>query len=93
MSCISQFGNGAYLAAEYVGGQSVNRDFKGSDKARDPVIPIAGDRQREALKLLVDQILSDKAFKFSPALLRKLITERGRMAGTSARALITRCTG
>jgi hypothetical protein len=75
MSCISQFGNGAYLASEYVGGQSVNRDFKGTDKARDPVTPIAGARQREALKLLVDQILGDKAFCFSPALLRKLITE------------------
>jgi hypothetical protein len=75
MSCIRQFGNGAYLASEYIGGQSVNRDFKGTDKARDPVIPIAGDRQREALKLVIDQILSDKAFQFSPALLRKLITE------------------
>ncbi|MGP0062333.1 MAG: zinc-dependent metalloprotease [Isosphaeraceae bacterium] len=75
VSCIQQFGNGAYLAAEYIGGQSVNRDFKGTDKARDPVKPIAGARQREALKLLVDQILSDKAFRFSPALLRKLITE------------------
>ena len=32
-SCISQFGNGAYLASEYIGGQSVSRDFKGSDKA------------------------------------------------------------
>ena len=68
MSCINQFGNGAYLAAEYIGGQSVNRDFKGTDKARDPVTPIAGARQREALKLLVDQILSDKAFQFSPGL-------------------------
>jgi len=75
MSCIGQFGNGAYLAAEYVGGQSITRDFKGSDKAHDPITPIAGARQREALKLLVDQILGDKAFKFSPALLRKLITE------------------
>ncbi len=74
-SCISQFGNGAYLAAEFIGGQSVNRDFKGTDKARDPVTPIAGARQREALKLMVDQILSDKAFQFSPALLRKLFTE------------------
>ncbi len=75
VSCIHQFGNGAYLAAEYIGGQSVNRDFKGTDKARDPVTPISGDRQREAIKLLVEQILSDKAFQFSPALLRKLITE------------------
>jgi hypothetical protein len=74
-ACISQFGNGAYLAAEYIGGQSVNRDFKGTDKARDPITPTVGSRQREALKLLVDQILSDKAFRFSPALLRKLMTE------------------
>ena len=55
-SCISQFGNGAYLASEYIGGQSVNRDFKGTDKARDPIKPISGARQREALKMLVDQI-------------------------------------
>ena len=74
-SCISQFGNGAYLASEYIGGQSVNRDFKGTEKARDPITPISGAKQREALKMLVDQILSDKAFQFSPALLRKLITE------------------
>ena len=47
MSCISQFGNGAYLAAEYIGGQSVNRDFKGTDKARDPVTP---DRRRPAAR-------------------------------------------
>ncbi len=75
MSCISQFGNGAYLSAEYIGGQSVNRDHKAKDKARDPVIPISGARQREALKFLVDYILADKAFQFSPALLRKLMTE------------------
>jgi hypothetical protein len=74
-SCISQFGNGAYLASEYVGGQSVNRDFKGTDKARDPLTPISGAKQREALAMLVDQILSDKTFQFSPGLLRKLMTE------------------
>jgi hypothetical protein len=75
MSCVSQFANGAYLASEYIGGQSVNRDFKGTDKARDPVNPITGSRQREALKVVVDQILADTSFHFSPGLLRKLITE------------------
>jgi hypothetical protein len=74
-SCINQYGNGAYLASEYIGGQSVNRDFKGTEKSRDPITPISGARQREALKMLVEQILGDKAFQFSPALLRKLITE------------------
>ncbi len=74
-SCVDQFGNGAYLATEYIGGQSVRRDFKGTPKANDPVTPIAGPKQRDALKLLVDQILGDKTFKFSPALLRKLTSE------------------
>jgi hypothetical protein len=81
ISCISQFGNGAYLASEYIGGQSVTRDFKGTDKARDPVTPIAGARQREALKLLVNQIFADQSFQFSPALLRKLITESWQDSG------------
>jgi hypothetical protein len=81
MTCISQFGNGAHLASEYIGGQSVHRDFKGTDKARDPVIPISGAKQREALALVVDKILSDKAFQFSPALLRKLTTENWQDSG------------
>jgi Met-zincin len=74
-SCIGQYGNGASLASEYIGGQLIRRDFKGTPKANDPVTPVPGARQREALKLLVDQILSDKTFRFSPALLRKLMTE------------------
>ena len=74
-TCMSQFANAAFLASEHVGGQSVCRDFKGTEKARDPVTPIAGDRQREALSLVVEKILSDQAFKFSPGLLRKLMQE------------------
>ncbi|MBI4663372.1 MAG: zinc-dependent metalloprotease [Verrucomicrobia bacterium] len=72
---LGQFGNAAYIAASYVGGQSFSRDFKGGEKSRDPIVPIAGSRQREALKLLVDKILTDQAFKFSPSLLRRLTTE------------------
>ena len=74
-SCINQYGNGAHLATEYIGGHSIYRDFKGTEKAHDPVVPISGDRQREALKLLVDRILTDTSFRFSPALLRKLTSE------------------
>ncbi len=72
---LNQYGNAAYLAVQYIGGQSVSRDFKGGEKSRDPVVPIAGSKQREALKLLVDKILSDDAFKFSPSLLRRLTSE------------------
>ena len=44
--------------------------------AHDPIVPVPGTKQREALKLVSEQVLSDKAFRFSPALLRKLATER-----------------
>lgn len=72
---LNQWGNGAYLAAEQIGGQHVSRDHKGKG-AHDPIVPVNGAKQREALAFLSDQILSDKAFKFSPALLRRLTRER-----------------
>jgi len=71
---LAQYGNCAHLAANYIGGQNVSRDFKGG-QSHDPIAPVAGERQREALKFVVDQILSDKAFQFSPQLLRRLTTE------------------
>ena len=73
---IGQYGNASHLVANYVGGQYVVRDHKGDKDARDPVVPVAGAKQREALKFLVENILGDQAFQFSPALLRKLGTEK-----------------
>ena len=73
---LSQWGNAAYLLSSYVGGQYVSRDHKGDKGSRDPVVPVPGSKQREALKALNEQVLSDKAFRFSPALLRKLAGER-----------------
>ena len=73
---LGQYGNGTYLAVQYIGGQAVSRDFKGSKDAHDPVTPIAGDTQREALRFLVDKILSTQAFEFPPKLLRRLTEER-----------------
>ncbi|MGE3821954.1 MAG: zinc-dependent metalloprotease, partial [Isosphaeraceae bacterium] len=72
---LNQWGNGAYLVASHVGGQSVSRDVKGKG-ARDPITPVPAAKQRESLKFLVEQILSDKAFRFSPALLRRLGSEK-----------------
>jgi hypothetical protein len=73
---LSQYGNAAYLAASYIAGQSFSRDFKSSDeKSRDPISPISGKRQREALEFLAKELLSDSAFEFSPKLLRRLTRE------------------
>jgi len=75
-SLLRQYGNAATLASAYVGGQSVHRDHKGDKGARDPIVPTAGAKQREALGVVVDYVLSDKPFKFSPALLRRQASEK-----------------
>ena len=38
-------------------------------------MPIAGEKQRSSLAFLVEQILGDKSFQFSPSLLRRLSKE------------------
>ena len=45
-------------------------------RPHDPITPVPSGKQREALMLLSEQVLSDKAFQFSPELLRKLASER-----------------
>ena len=70
-----QYGNAADLVASYVGGQSVSRHHKGDKDAVDPIVPIPGDKQRAALSFLADNLWSDAAFHFSPALLRRLAND------------------
>jgi hypothetical protein len=72
---VAQYGNAAYTAASYIGGQHISRDTKGAKAGRDPIVPVDSAKQREALDYLVDTILSDEAFEFSPQLLRRLTSE------------------
>lgn len=73
---LNQWGNAATLSSQYIAGQSISRDRKADKDARDPIEPISGDIQRENLKFLVENILTDKPFQFSPAILRRLGNER-----------------
>lgn len=73
---LQQYGDGAFLASGFVGGEFVYRDHKGDPKGRDPFVPVAAVKQREALKLLQERILTDKPFGFPPELLRKLAADR-----------------
>ncbi|HVK07162.1 MAG TPA: zinc-dependent metalloprotease [Gemmataceae bacterium] len=73
---LQQYGNAAFLTAQYVGAEHVNRDHKGDANARDPFVPVSPARQREALKFLQDRILTDKPFNFPPDVLRKLAADR-----------------
>ncbi len=54
----------------------MNRDHRDDPNARDPFVPVKGAKQREALAFLQEHILTDKAFKFSPELLRHLAANR-----------------
>ena len=72
---MGQYGNAADLVASHVGGQSISRDHKGDKDARDPIVPISGEKQRAAMAFLVENVLSDRSFQFSPGLLRKLSKE------------------
>src|SRR5207253_3023884 len=73
---LAQYGNGAYLISKYVGGEHAHRDHRGDPKGRDPLVPVAPAKQREALKFLQEHLFSDKPFQFPPDLLRRLAVER-----------------
>jgi hypothetical protein len=81
---LQQYGNGAHLIGNYIGGEHMHRDHRDDPGGRDPFIPVKADKQREALKFLQEHILSDKPFAFPPALLRKLAAERWNHWGSSA---------
>jgi len=60
------------LASYYIGGEYTYRDHRGDPNGRPPMKPIEIAKQREALHMIQDEILSAKAFEFKPELLRYL---------------------
>jgi hypothetical protein len=73
---LGQYGDAAYLITRFVGGEYMHRDHRGDPSGRDPFVPVASAKQREALKCLQEHFLTDKAFQFPPELLRKLAADR-----------------
>lgn len=59
-----------------IGGQAVNRDYKGDSSNRAAFVPVDGETQRAALKMLCDTLLSDQFFKLSPEILNNLAAPR-----------------
>ena len=75
-SALNQTANSLFLAAKYIGGMYHYRSFVGDPGNRLPFEPVSADRQKEALKLLRDNLFSPTAFQFKPQLLNKLENER-----------------
>ena len=68
--------SGVGNVSRYVGGIYYHRDHVGDPKGRRPLIPVAPERQREALAFITENIFSPEAFNWSPELLNKLAPER-----------------
>jgi hypothetical protein len=66
------------LATCYVTGEYTCRDHRGDKGSRAPMKPIELAKQRQAIRLLQDEILSDKAFHFKPELLLHLAPDQWR---------------
>jgi hypothetical protein len=67
---LSEASQGAVYAAKYVGGLTTLRDRAGS--GRDPLSPVAVDKQRQALRLITDEVFSADSFRFPPSFLRRM---------------------
>ncbi len=70
-------------AARMIGGVEVYRHHKGDKDAKPPFVVVPADRQREALKLLEEQVFSDKPFDFPPDLYNHLASPRWIHWGTT----------
>ena len=73
---LSEQGQAMFFAARNVGGVYVNRSHKGDPKAQDPYVVVDPKKQREAVKLIEDQVFSDVPFQFPPSLYNHMAATR-----------------
>ncbi|MCI0675252.1 MAG: zinc-dependent metalloprotease [Phycisphaerales bacterium] len=64
------------IASRYVGGVHVNRDRKGDPNGREPLVPVAAEKQRTAMKFVIDSAFTDAAFDLRPDVLTKLASDK-----------------
>jgi hypothetical protein len=73
------------IAASWVGGTHVNRVKKGDPNTGDPLVPVAVEKQREALGFVMANAFVDEAYGLTPELVNKLTVEKW-FSDRSARA-------
>lgn len=73
---LSEYTLAAMTVPKYIGGIYFHRDHVGDPNARLPFVPVSAEKQREALKFILTQILSPNVFNFSPEFLNKLAPDR-----------------
>lgn len=68
--------NATLPLVKYVGGAYVSRDHRGDPDQRPAFAPVAPERQREAVGLILETMLAENAFEFDPELLNRLLPNR-----------------
>lgn len=76
-----------YPVTKTVGGLAFTRDHKGSANARLPFTPVPGERQRAAVALITESMLSEQAIRYAPELLNRLAPNRLSHWGTGFGAI------
>ena len=87
-SALSQYGIASGIAVKYLGGLYSSRIERGQPSEKDPMIPVAAAKQREALAFLGAKVWATDAFAVPSKLLSRLAPNRwsqwGMGAGTFA---------
>ncbi|HEX5445083.1 MAG TPA: zinc-dependent metalloprotease, partial [Pirellulales bacterium] len=73
---LRNYGQAMFHASRQVGGILVNRDHKADPNGRPPFVIVPAAKQREALTLIEENVLSDKPFSFPPELYNRLAATR-----------------
>jgi hypothetical protein len=73
ISANAQIALAANVAAKYVGGVVHYRDLSNSTRA--PLIPVVGSKQRQALKLISDNLFKVDSFRFKPEFVARLVPD------------------
>ncbi|HWA99249.1 MAG TPA: zinc-dependent metalloprotease [Pirellulales bacterium] len=73
---LGNYGQSVFMAARYIGGLDTSRSHKGDKDAKPPVTVVSAAKQRAALSLIEETILTDKPFEFPPELYNHLASTR-----------------
>ncbi|VAX41563.1 hypothetical protein MNBD_PLANCTO03-896 [hydrothermal vent metagenome] len=67
---------GVSMMANWLGGAYVYRDHKGDPDGRAPIEVVSAEKQREALKFVIDVTFYDKAYGLTPELLQYMTVDK-----------------
>jgi hypothetical protein len=64
------------MMANWIGGVHVYRDKKGDPNGRAPLNVVSAEKQRQALKFVIDNTFSDDSYGLTPELLQRMTSEQ-----------------